>query len=84
MISKTLRYIGNDIWINADGLRTDRDGVPVSGSGGSSATTPLTGTGSPEGVKTADPGTTYLDTSTNGFWVKATGTGNTGWQPIVT
>ena len=35
MISKTLRYVGNDIWINADGLRTDRHGTPVSGSGAS-------------------------------------------------
>jgi hypothetical protein len=39
----------------------------------------LAGIGSPEGVVTASPGTTYLDTSTNGFWVKNNGTGNTGW-----
>lgn len=40
------------------------------------------GTGSPEGVVEATPGTTYVDT--NGgvgttFYVKETGTGNTGW-----
>ncbi|AQY01616.1 hypothetical protein [Microbacterium foliorum] len=40
------------------------------------------GTGMPETVVTATPGTLYVDTaSTNGasVWRKATGTGNTGW-----
>jgi hypothetical protein len=38
----------------------------------------LTGTGTPEGARTAPPGSTYLDT--NGpLWNKRTGTGNTGW-----
>ncbi len=44
----------------------------------------LAGTGSPEGVVTANPGATYLDTSNGFFYVKATGTGNTGWLAIVT
>lgn len=43
----------------------------------------LTGTGSPEGVVTASPGAVYQQT--NGaegktFWIKETGTGNTGWR----
>ena len=41
------------------------------------------GTGSPEGVVTADVGTYYTDTAiTNGAmrWAKKTGSGNTGWQ----
>ena len=41
-----------------------------------------TGTGSPEGVVTAPVGSTYIDTAaTTGAvkWIKATGTGNTGW-----
>ena len=41
-----------------------------------------TGTGSPEGVVTAPVGSTYIDTAaTTGAikWVKASGTGNTGW-----
>lgn len=42
------------------------------------------GVGSPEGVVSAPPGTTYLDTSSNSFWVKASGVGNTGWVAIVT
>jgi hypothetical protein len=45
----------------------------------------LSGTGSPEGVVTATPGSTWLQTDSTtdvkGWirWVKATGTGNTGW-----
>lgn len=42
------------------------------------------GTGSPEGVVTASPGTTYYDTASGSFWVKGSGTGNTGWVPLVT
>ena len=45
----------------------------------------LSGTGTPEGVVTAAPGSTWLQTDattdTKGWirWIKATGTGNTGW-----
>lgn len=51
----------------------------VVGSGGPKI---LGGTGSPEGVVTAPVGSTYIDTAaTTGAikWIKATGTGNTGW-----
>lgn len=47
---------------------------------------PLVGTGFPEAVVTASVGTEYIDTAaTNGAvkWIKATGTGNTGWKCIV-
>lgn len=43
------------------------------------------GTGFPEGVLTATVGKTYRDNNaTNGayLWIKATGTGNTGWRVI--
>jgi hypothetical protein len=43
----------------------------------------ITGTGSPEGVVTAPVGSMYTDTdATNGAirWIKATGSGNTGWK----
>lgn len=46
------------------------------------AATILTGTGSPEGVVTANVGRKYIDTAkTNGAreWIKDSGTGNTGW-----
>lgn len=45
----------------------------------------LTGTGSPESVVTAGPGTVYLQTdgAGNNAWVKATGVGNTGWALLV-
>ena len=42
----------------------------------------MSGTGSPEGVVTAPVGSTWLDTAaTTGAvkWIKASGTGNTGW-----
>lgn len=44
--------------------------------------TPLTGVGFPNGVVTAPVGSKYIDTAnTNGAleWMKASGTGNTGW-----
>jgi len=43
----------------------------------------LTGTGSPEGVVTANVGRVYTQTDASptaaGTWIKVTGTGNTGW-----
>ncbi len=39
----------------------------------------VVGVGSPEGVVTAPPGTSYFDTSTDSFWYKKSGVGNTGW-----
>lgn len=44
------------------------------------------GSGSPEGVVTAPPGTTYTDTDgppNNAFWAKVTGVGNTGWVQLI-
>jgi hypothetical protein len=41
-----------------------------------------TGTGSPEGAVTANPGSIYvqqISSTATQTWVKATGTGNTGW-----
>lgn len=49
-----------------------------SGTGGAGSI----GVGSPEGVLTASPGTTY-GTAAGGFWYKVTGTGNTGWIQLV-
>lgn len=43
----------------------------------------LAGAGDPEGVVTADPGSTYLNTSDGSFWVKQTGSGNTGWLELI-
>lgn len=43
----------------------------------------FSGTGSPEGVVSAPPGSTYIQTdgaSGSEIWDKATGTGNTGWR----
>ena len=78
---------------NVTGLGTVASGAVTSsaavqaaaGSGfvvGSSGPKILSGTGSPESVVTAPVGSTWTDTAaTTGAiqWIKATGTGNTGW-----
>jgi hypothetical protein len=67
-------------------VRVDGDDVATV-AGVAAAYAPLdagrSGTGFPEGVVTAPVGTVYRDTAaTNGavLWVKATGSGNTGWR----
>lgn len=40
---------------------------------------PLYGEGSPEGVVSAEIGTTYWDRSRRLLWMKHSGPGNTGW-----
>lgn len=42
----------------------------------------MSGTGNPEGVVTALPGTWFQRTDSVGRWYKASGTGNTGWYVI--
>lgn len=85
------RYDGTTGKIQGSGVViTDNDRLTVAqgangGYGFSGASINLTGTGAPEGIITAAPGSTYLQTdATNDVkgwikWVKATGTGNTGW-----
>ncbi len=55
--------------------------------GSSSGSGTLNGTGSPEGVQTANVGTVYVQTdaspATDGLWYKKTGSGNTGWEQVV-
>ena len=53
------------------------------GGGGGSGGAGIVGNGSPEGVVTAPPGTTYLDSSGDHFWYKRTGVGNTGWIELI-
>lgn len=43
-------------------------------------TSGLNGSGSPEGVVTASPGASYLDTTNHQVYWKNSGTGNTGWE----
>jgi hypothetical protein len=52
----------------------------IGGGGGSGA---FAGVGSPEGVVTAPPGATYLDTANGAFYAKQTGILNTGWLPLI-
>lgn len=55
------------------------------GGGGGSGTgqAGIVGVVDPEGVVTATPGTTYVNTANGTFWVKQSGSGNTGWQQYV-
>lgn len=46
---------------------------------------PISGTGSPEGVVTAEPFKQYLDTAAaagSNLYIKKTGSGSTGWQLV--
>lgn len=50
------------------------------GTGGAAGGAALyVGTGSPEGVVTANPGSFYVDSLTGDKYAKRTGVGNTGW-----
>lgn len=60
-------------------LKRIAGGIANNGSG----TGGETGSGSPEGVLTAEPGTTYWDSTNEIFWVKDSGSGNTGWFQLV-
>ena len=42
----------------------------------------LVGVVNPEGAVSAAPGRTYYNTALQTFWVKASGTGNTGWDQV--
>ena len=62
-------------YLNDGKVTVDADGIPVD--------LGYRGTGSPEGKITAPVGSVYTDTeATNGSvrWVKASGTGSTGWR----
>jgi hypothetical protein len=55
----------------------------LSSGGGGTGGPGIVDVGSPEGVITAPPGTSYLDSSTDNFWFKASGSGNTGWVELI-
>lgn len=70
--------------IGTNGARLRPDTTQATGLKWSTALD-LEGTGSPESAVTAPVGSTYTDTNaTNGalMWIKATGTGNTGWDVL--
>jgi hypothetical protein len=74
------------LWKGAGGVWA-LPGTPITGLSeqATNGAVHLSGTGTPEGVITAAPGSTWLQTDSTtdvkGWirWVKATGTGNTGW-----
>lgn len=56
----------------------------IPGFGGGGNTSSSAGSGSPEGVVTRSPGATYWDVTNQVFYVKDTGTGDTGWVALIT
>jgi hypothetical protein len=52
--------------------------------GDANNTAMVSGAGSPIGVISAPVGTSYQDYTNGAYWVKASGTGSTGWRPTVT
>lgn len=55
----------------------------ITGTGVFGGAKAYSGAGSPEASQVAAVGSTYLRTSDESFWMKKTGTGNTGWIEIV-
>lgn len=51
--------------------------------GGGSGSGGTVGVVNPEGVVTADPGASYYNTANSSFWIKSSGTGNTGWTELL-
>lgn len=60
-------------------LLADIVDTPTAGAGSG---TVMLGTGSPEGVSTADAGAFYWDQSAEQLYFKDSGVGNTGWRLI--
>lgn len=52
----------------------------IGGAGGAGG---AVGSVNPEGVVTANPGSTYYNTANSTFWVKSSGTENTGWTELL-
>ena len=87
----TLYYdvTAGSLWINPTGLTTGwiqllKTGyAPFEGGiGGGGSSDVLLGSGSPEGVITANPGTLYWDLG-HSFWLKQSGAGPTGWIQLL-
>lgn len=58
-------------------------GATIDGGGGSGGGGIAPGVVDPEGAVTGDPGSTYYNTANGTFWVKESGSGDTGWSQVV-
>lgn len=77
-ISTTIRRLDSGIYINADGLRCDVNGVPISG-----GVQTYVLTTDPENTQVGSPGEFAVNTVTKKFFIKETGTSNTGWTQYI-
>lgn len=80
-----------DFFESVKAVATGGDAILIYGKGSITASSvSIIGTGAaqiigsaPEGVLTANPGVLAYNTADGGYWVKATGTGNTGWVQLI-
>lgn len=83
-ISSTLRRLDGGIYINADGLLTDSNGIPVGGSGSGGTANLTVRSTDPEGVFTGTQGDFVYNSVDKKLWIKDTaGTGLTGWLQLI-
>jgi len=71
MISSTVRDLGNGLWINADGLRTDRHGIPIDYTSGDNRAGDYGGA-EPNWTPAGSAGQA-IDTSTERVWLYYSG-----------
>jgi len=58
-------------------------GALIDGGGGGATDITIGVAPNPNGVITGDPGSAYVDRVLHTYWIKETGTGNTGWMQYV-
>lgn len=81
-ISTTLRRLDGGIYINADGIRTDQHGVPLTSTGSGTIEVVATGA-SPEGVASHPQGTFLYDSVSEQLWLQPTTGLTTGWVQLI-
>jgi hypothetical protein len=81
-MAETFLFSG-PFWTNPERVLEAKILNAIIGSGGGTGGAGIVGSGSPEGVVTAPPGTSYFNSATNSFWYKRTGAGNTGWVELI-
>lgn len=80
-------YAEGNVPMQGDAVRAllvkQLNSLNAGGGGGGGGGSGLVGSGSPQNVTSAAPGTTYFDSVGQAFWVKQTGNGNTGWVELI-
>lgn len=69
---------GSNITITTNGV-DGNESLTITSTGGGGGSSALYGNGSPAGIVSATPGTSYLDTNLASFYLKTNGSGSSGW-----